>query len=160
MDSVNPLIALCALLPILYVSAFAHELGHAVMAHAIGFAVTSFGLGVGRPFAALFAWSCADLFLPHQAVARHRILRAAHDHSAAPSNGPLPGRGSHRQHVPCPPRSGPLSLGSLGTKRLASRLRRQRHPGGHQPRALSADGSARPSCVPTAGKSSPFFATA
>jgi Zn-dependent protease len=51
MDSVNPLVALCALLPILYVSGFVHELGHAVMAHAVGFTVTSFGMGVGRPLA-------------------------------------------------------------------------------------------------------------
>ncbi len=51
MDPLNPLIAFCALLPILYVSAFAHELGHAVMAHSVGFAVTSFGMGVGRAFA-------------------------------------------------------------------------------------------------------------
>ena len=50
MDSVNPLIGLCSLLPIWYFSAFAHELGHAIMADTVGFAVTSFGLGVGRPF--------------------------------------------------------------------------------------------------------------
>ncbi len=37
-------------LAILYVSSFAHELGHAVLGRMAGYTVTSFGLGTGRPW--------------------------------------------------------------------------------------------------------------
>src|SRR5438270_7476846 len=50
-DLVLPwLVALLALYPILYVSAFARELGHALLGRWSGFLVTAFGLGTGRPF--------------------------------------------------------------------------------------------------------------
>lgn len=42
--------AIVAFYAILYVSAFAHELGHAMAGRAAGFVVTSFGLGTARPF--------------------------------------------------------------------------------------------------------------
>jgi hypothetical protein len=54
MASIDPLIMLCLWLPISYVSAFAHEVGHAVMGHAVGFLVSSFGLGMAHPFAIYF----------------------------------------------------------------------------------------------------------
>jgi WD40 repeat protein/predicted Ser/Thr protein kinase/tetratricopeptide (TPR) repeat protein len=44
------LVVLLAVYPILYVSAFCHELGHALMGRWHGFTVTSFGLGTGRLF--------------------------------------------------------------------------------------------------------------
>jgi hypothetical protein len=44
------LVALLALFPILYLSAFCSELGHALLGRWLGFTVTSFGLGTGRPF--------------------------------------------------------------------------------------------------------------
>jgi hypothetical protein len=44
------IVGLLALYPILYVSGFVHELGHALMGRWNGFAVTAFGLGTGRPF--------------------------------------------------------------------------------------------------------------
>jgi hypothetical protein len=43
-------VGLLALYPILYVSGFVHELGHALLGGWNGFTVTSFGLGTGRPF--------------------------------------------------------------------------------------------------------------
>ncbi len=42
-----------ASLPVLYVSTFLHELGHALMALRSGFIVSSFGLGTARP---LWVW--------------------------------------------------------------------------------------------------------
>jgi Zn-dependent protease len=44
------LLLLLAFFPVLYVSSFFHELGHAVCARLAGFVVGSFGLGTGRPF--------------------------------------------------------------------------------------------------------------
>jgi WD40 repeat protein len=44
------LLLLLAVYPILYVSAFCHEVGHALMGRWNGFVVTSFGMGTGRPF--------------------------------------------------------------------------------------------------------------
>jgi hypothetical protein len=44
------LLALVAFVPILYVSSFLHELGHAVAGYLAGLEVTSFGMGTGRPF--------------------------------------------------------------------------------------------------------------
>jgi hypothetical protein len=38
---------------LVYVSIVAHELGHALAGWAMGFTITSFGLGIGRPFAVL-----------------------------------------------------------------------------------------------------------
>jgi hypothetical protein len=46
MDSINPLIVLCSWLPIRYVSALAHELGHALLGRAVGFVATSCGLSL------------------------------------------------------------------------------------------------------------------
>jgi tetratricopeptide (TPR) repeat protein len=46
----DPLIVLALLIPVFYLSIFAHELGHALMGRAVGFVVTSFGVGTGRPF--------------------------------------------------------------------------------------------------------------
>jgi hypothetical protein len=43
------LIVLLAIYPVVYVSAFCHELGHALLARWNGFLVTSFGMGIGRP---------------------------------------------------------------------------------------------------------------
>jgi hypothetical protein len=37
-------------LPALYVSVFAHEVGHALIGRAAGYLITSFGVGVARPF--------------------------------------------------------------------------------------------------------------
>jgi tetratricopeptide (TPR) repeat protein len=37
-------------LPVVYLSALGHELGHALLGRCVGYAVTSFGLGLGRPF--------------------------------------------------------------------------------------------------------------
>jgi hypothetical protein len=50
MTSVDPLIVLCSLVPILYVSIFVHEVGHVLMGRAVGFVVTSFGLGLAHPW--------------------------------------------------------------------------------------------------------------
>jgi hypothetical protein len=61
MDSINPLIVLCLLVPVFYISGFAHELGHAVMGRAVGFVVTSFGLGTGQPLAVL-TWRGSRVF--------------------------------------------------------------------------------------------------
>jgi hypothetical protein len=46
-DWLGPLLAL---LPVLYLSAFVHELGHALLGRLAGLRVTSFGIGLGRPF--------------------------------------------------------------------------------------------------------------
>jgi predicted negative regulator of RcsB-dependent stress response len=46
----EPLLALVLFLPVMYVSIFVHELGHALIGRAVGFAVNSFGIGTGRPF--------------------------------------------------------------------------------------------------------------
>jgi tetratricopeptide (TPR) repeat protein len=48
----NPFLALVLFLPVMYVSIFVHELGHALMGRAVGFVVNSFGIGTGRPFLA------------------------------------------------------------------------------------------------------------
>ena len=45
-----PTVVLLSLLPIFYLSIFAHELGHAVIGHAVGLTVSSFGIGLGRPW--------------------------------------------------------------------------------------------------------------
>jgi hypothetical protein len=50
MTSLDPLAMAMALLPVLYVSVFLHELGHALAGRAVRFAITSFGLGTQRPF--------------------------------------------------------------------------------------------------------------
>jgi hypothetical protein len=42
-------VMLLALFPVLWVSAFVHELGHALLGRLSGYRVTSFGLGVARP---------------------------------------------------------------------------------------------------------------
>ncbi len=46
-------IVVLAAVPVLYVSTFVHELGHALMGCMNGLTVTSLGLGLGRPFIAL-----------------------------------------------------------------------------------------------------------
>lgn len=46
-DLSTTLLAILALPPVIYVSIFLHELGHATMARLCGFRVTSFGLGLG-----------------------------------------------------------------------------------------------------------------
>jgi tetratricopeptide (TPR) repeat protein len=46
----TPLIVAALYLPVMYVSIFVHELGHALMGRAVGFVVNSFGIGTGRPF--------------------------------------------------------------------------------------------------------------
>jgi tetratricopeptide (TPR) repeat protein len=58
----EPLPALVALLPVIYFSHFAHELGHALMAWGCGFRVGSFGLGLARPFWVKTWWG-AQVFL-------------------------------------------------------------------------------------------------
>ncbi len=50
MTAFDRLTFLLLLLPLYYGSAFAHELGHALMGKLSGFAVTSFGLGFARPW--------------------------------------------------------------------------------------------------------------
>jgi len=50
MNEINPLVVLCSLVPILYISVFVHEAGHALLGRAAGFFVTSFGVGLGRPW--------------------------------------------------------------------------------------------------------------
>jgi WD40 repeat protein len=47
--NVSWLIGLAALFPVIWVSSFLHELGHAVLGKWAGFRVTSFGMGVARP---------------------------------------------------------------------------------------------------------------
>jgi WD40 repeat protein len=59
------LVLLLALYPIRYVSAFGHELGHALMGRWNGFVVTSFGLGTGRPFG-VRAWRGSRVYLALQ----------------------------------------------------------------------------------------------
>jgi hypothetical protein len=49
MTWLDPLGTALALVPVLYISCFLHEVGHAVMGRVAGFAVTSFGLGTKRP---------------------------------------------------------------------------------------------------------------
>ena len=50
MTAFDRLTFLLLLLPVYYGSAFAHELGYALMGKLSGFAVTSFGLGFARPW--------------------------------------------------------------------------------------------------------------
>ena len=65
MDSIDPVLALVSLLPIVYLSAFAHEVGHAVMGRAAGLIVTSFGLGTGQPLV-VFSLGGAKVFFCRQ----------------------------------------------------------------------------------------------
>jgi hypothetical protein len=53
MNAVELLIALWSWPVLIYVSIFAHELGHALAGWAMGLTIASFGLGIGRPFAVL-----------------------------------------------------------------------------------------------------------
>jgi tetratricopeptide (TPR) repeat protein len=46
---------LLAVLPVVYLSSFFHEVGHAVLGRLAGYGVGSFGMGLGRPF---LVWSC------------------------------------------------------------------------------------------------------
>ncbi len=102
MESVNPLNrALLAAADFVRLGVRPPSLGRTVVADAIGFAVTSFGMGVAT-FRDLFTRSHADLPMPHKLAARHCVLRAATDLSAAPANDPLSGRGNHRQHTTRP----------------------------------------------------------
>jgi hypothetical protein len=50
MSWVTVAVGLGLVFPVLYVSAFLHELGHAVCGRLSGFVVTSFGCGTGQPF--------------------------------------------------------------------------------------------------------------
>jgi hypothetical protein len=49
----TPLIVAALYFPVMYISVFVHELGHALMGRAVGFVVNSFGIGTGRPFLTL-----------------------------------------------------------------------------------------------------------
>ena len=49
MLELNPITIVLAIVPVLYLSALFHELGHAVMGRAAGYMITSFGMGTGRP---------------------------------------------------------------------------------------------------------------
>jgi membrane-associated protease RseP (regulator of RpoE activity) len=53
-----------AFLPVLYGSAFLHELGHALMGRATGFVVTSFGLGTRRPWCVIPVGGAQVFFCP------------------------------------------------------------------------------------------------
>jgi tetratricopeptide (TPR) repeat protein len=50
LTATNLFFAPVLLIVVLYVSTFAHEVGHALLGRAAGFAVNSFGLGLGRPW--------------------------------------------------------------------------------------------------------------
>jgi hypothetical protein len=50
MPSRDPITMALAILPVLYLSAFCHEVGHALAGRAAGFVITSFGMGTRRPF--------------------------------------------------------------------------------------------------------------
>jgi hypothetical protein len=55
-----------ALLPVLYVSIFLHEVGHVVCGWAAGYRVTSFGMGLGRPLRLLRLGHCRVYFCLHR----------------------------------------------------------------------------------------------
>ena len=79
-----------------YVSIFAHELGHALAGWAMGFTITSFGLGIGRPFAVL-SWSHAVLSGNHETAPGAHIRLTTGVLSATQKDGPLSGRRDRRQ---------------------------------------------------------------
>jgi hypothetical protein len=61
MSSIDFVQSLLAFLPVFYLSAFAHEAGHAILGRAVGLIITSFGLGTAHPMA-VFAWGHTRVF--------------------------------------------------------------------------------------------------
>ncbi len=79
--AINLVVVAAAWPVVFYVSVFAHELGHALAGYAMGFTITSFGLGIGPPFAVLsfgrtrIYFGAPDRFRGSRSVCRPFFIR-------------------------------------------------------------------------------------